>query len=68
MSKRTKVYIQFGDEWNVTEKPEWLKPISLPVMHSVGVSQKFERGDGKVIHASKLVGQSRWVCDKVVRD
>lgn len=67
MSKQTKVYIQYGEEFDMKEKVEWLHPVSLPVMHSVGVTQKFERIDGEVVTASKLVGQGRWVVDKVVR-
>lgn len=66
MNKRTKVYIHSGDEWNVQETVEWLKPVSLPRMHSVGVTQQFER-DGEIIVASKLVGQNFWIYDNVVR-
>lgn len=67
MSKQTKVHIRYGEEFNVKETVEWLNPVSLPVMHSVGVTQRFERSDGEIVTASKLVGQGRWVVDKVVR-
>lgn len=67
MSKQTKVTILYGEEFDVRETVEWLKPVGLPVMHSVGVTQQFERSDGEVITASKLVGQNYWCYDKVVR-
>ena len=66
MSKKTKVHIRFGEEFDVREKIEWLEPVSLAKMHSVGLSQEFKR-DGAVVTGSKLVGQNHWVVDKVVR-
>ncbi len=67
MSKKKKVVIRYGEEFNEQELVEWLKPVSLPVMHSTGVTQQFDRY-GETITASKLVGQTDWVHDKVIRN